>query len=357
MFLALVVCLTSGRVAVAQQEGHRLTDREFAQLGEVLEMLQHGIGALNELDRRYMAEVLGVVAHEVRGQLERASAGRGERRHRDKERTERQIVEERLEVLRAAIKVVREAEDLDVAEQLEHAIHAHELMLEGHRGQEAREVIRTAPKHGQTMELLGHAAHLYHERGMPDRAEMILHMREELWPTWERRRDRDRHERDVAPDRERPRHLSQHDFEAAVNRIEVMRMALPAILETGREDTAELLERAIRFYEVTLEGRRDRQRRRIREQAPSLGQQIEILIYAAELWKEFGNVDKAEVIAETAEHLREHLEGRAHLEDEGRQRDRQRAQWLRDQDRETLINHIEELHQQIAELQRIIERR
>ncbi len=38
-------------------------------------------------------------------------------------------------------------------------------------------------------------------------------------------------------------------------------------------------------------------------------------MYAAKLWEEFGNVDKAEVIAQTAEHLREHLEGRAHLGD------------------------------------------
>lgn len=355
--LALVVCLMPGRAVVAdEQDGPALTDREFAQLREVLKLLDRGMGALNELDRRDMAEVLGVVVREVRGQLERAGH-RDEPRHRRAERTERQVVEERLEVLRLAIKIVREAEQREVAEQLELAIHAHEFMLEGRRGEEALEARRRAPKTGQTMELLGHAAHLYREFEMPERAEMILRLREELWPDRERRRGRDRDERERTPDRERPSHLSQHDFEAAANRIEIMRLAMPAILERGRKDTAELIELAIRGYEVMLEGRKDREARNVREHAPSLGQQVEILMYAAKLWEEFGDPEKAHVIAETAEHLREHLEDRAHRGDEeGGERDRDRTDRHRNEERAALINRLEELQAQIGEIKRRLER-
>lgn len=360
--LALLVCLTPARAAVAQEERHQLTDHEFSQLREVLKMLENGKGALNELGRAELAVLLGVVAHEVRGQLDRAGGLREERPARDEERSERQIVEERLEVLRAALGIVREAMHLEVAERIEHAIHAHELMLEGRRGEKARKVIRTAPKAEETIELLGHAAHLYQEFGMPDRAEMILHMRKELWRSRERRGEREGDEREYAPDRERPRHLSQHDFEAAANRIEVMRMALKAILEAGREEAAETLKQAIHAYEVTLEGREDRKALNIRERAPKLGQQVEILMYAAKLWEEFGNVDKAEVIAQTAEHLREHLEGRAHLGDEegeehrdrDRKTDRKRAARLHEEDREALIGRIEELEERIAQLERML---
>ncbi len=360
--LALLICLTPARAAVAQEERHQLTDHEFSQLREVLKMLEHGKGALNELGRAELAELLGVVAHEVRVQLDRAGGLRKERPARDEERSERQIVEQRLEVLREAFEIVREAEHQEVAERIEHAIHAHKLMLDGHRGEEAREVIRTAPKIEETFELLGHAAHLYQEFGMPDRAEMILRMRKELWPSRERRSKREGGERDGARDRERPRHLSQHDFDAAVNRIEVMRMALKAILEAGREKTAESLKQAIHAYEVTVEGREDREALNIRERAPTLGQQVEILMYAAKLWEEFGNVDRAEVIAQTAEHLREHLKGRAHLGDEegeehqerDRATDRKRAARLHEEDREALIGRIEELKKRNAQLERML---
>ena len=47
--------------------------------------------------------------------------------------------------------------------------------------------------------------------------------------------------------------------------LETMRTALPALREAGREDTDELLQRAIRAREVGLEGRRDDEARQIRE--------------------------------------------------------------------------------------------
>ena len=88
-------------------------------------------------------------------------------------------------------------------------------------------------------------------------------------------------------------------------------------------------------------------------------------MYAAKLWEEFGNVDRAEVIAQTAEHLREHLRGRAHLGDEegeahrerDRETNRERAARLHEEDREALIGRIEELQARNAQLERMLRRR
>jgi hypothetical protein len=79
---------------------------------------------------------------------------------------------------------------------------------------------------------------------------------------------------------------------------------MAALKEARRDDSAELLHRAIRAREVQLEGRRDREAAQAREQAPTLGQQIELLAYAADLWQEFGHEEKAKVVGELAERMR-----------------------------------------------------
>ena len=71
-------------------------------------------------------------------------------------------------------------------------------------------------------------------------------------------------------------------------------------------DAADQLKWAIRAREVTLEQRRDDEAHAIRERAPSLGQQVELLQFAAGLWDEFGHEEKARVIRETAERLWAH---------------------------------------------------
>jgi hypothetical protein len=94
------------------------------------------------------------------------------------------------------------------------------------------------------------------------------------------------------------------DREAA-HSIEVMRLALQALREGERHDAAELLERAIRARELTLEGRRDEEARRLRAVAPDVAQQAEILALAARLWNQFGHERKAAAVAELARQLQE----------------------------------------------------
>ncbi|MCZ6689023.1 MAG: hypothetical protein O7H41_05420 [Planctomycetota bacterium] len=130
--------------------------------------------------------------------------------------------------------------------------------------------------------------------------------------------------------------------EVARRHIQIMKEAMPALLEKGRKDTAKLLEHAIHARELALEGRRDDEAHRIRETAPNRGQQVEILRYAAGLWREFGHPDKAGNIEELAKWMWESRERPA-----GERRERDRARGERDgprrrgEDRERVVHQIE----------------
>lgn len=96
--------------------------------------------------------------------------------------------------------------------------------------------------------------------------------------------------------------------EIGLQQIETMRLAMKAVLEAGRKDTAEILEHAIHARELAMEGRRDEEAMGIRKSAPELGVQVEILMYAADLWNEFGHEEKAAIVRELSEVFRKKLE-------------------------------------------------
>ncbi|MHC4768609.1 MAG: hypothetical protein ACYTEI_07855, partial [Planctomycetota bacterium] len=117
-------------------------------------------------------------------------------------------------------------------------------------------------------------------------------------------------------------------------------------------DSAELLHRAIRAREVQLEGRRDREAAQIREQAPTLGQQIELLAYAADLWQEFGHEEKARVVGELAERMRSSWRrGADRRGGEPRRETRNQPQGRRD----ALLPRIEQLEHRLAEIEQGLE--
>jgi len=109
------------------------------------------------------------------------------------------------------------------------------------------------------------------------------------------RRERQRPERGERPGGER---------EFLRHQIEVLRLAMHALREAERGDAVELVERAIRAREVTLEGRRDDEAQQIREHAPPPPELADILGMAADLWRKFDKPDKAEEVARLAEAIR-----------------------------------------------------
>jgi hypothetical protein len=130
------------------------------------------------------------------------------------------------------------------------------------------------------------------------------------------------------------------EAQIAREQLEVMRMAIHALEEAGRRDAAEIMERAIRAREVSLEGRKDRKAAEIREQSPSRATQAELLGLASKLWAEFGHKDKSEIVAKLARtygsKVRQNREGELkELRNEKREREEIRERKRKeDEDRE-----------------------
>ena len=284
--LVLAACLLPALPGAAQERGARRERPKSMgpeDLRHILDGLERGMVALKELGRHEELEVLERVANDVRRELRQA---------KEKPRRgdgEREILHRQLKALRLAHAALREGEKLDAADIIHRAIRAREVNLEGRRDEEAHKIRERAPDRERTTKLLVLAEHLYREWGNEERASALSRMTEELWPPRRRRE----------AGRERPR----TEREVAHHQIDVMKLAKPALLEAGRKDTCEILEHAIHARELALQGRTDDEAIRIRETAPNLGQQIEILQYSSKLWRKYGNVDKAEALGELANHF------------------------------------------------------
>ena len=91
--------------------------------------------------------------------------------------------------------------------------------------------------------------------------------------------------------------------EPIANQIEILQLARHALMEADRRDAAHLLEQAIAAREMDLHQRRDREAATIRNRAPAVGAQIELLQMASELWREYGYPERAEMVGELARTL------------------------------------------------------
>ena len=320
--VVLLPILLPNLTATAQQRGGEpAPDR----LREVLDGLERGMAALEELGRRDALEHLQRIADDVRQEL-----GSHRRHHRD--RSERALIENQLETLRLAIPALREGGRLDSAELVEHAIRAREMMLEGRRDLESRMFRNRAPDRGQIVELLALSEALYREFGMVERARQIDRLADELWAGRDRPRGRRRAER------ERRGHSDSAD-EHGRYQLQVMEQALHVLKEAEREDAADLIMRAIKAHVVELQGRRGAEAEEVRRRGPDLAQQVEILHLAARLWEEFGNSERAQAVRRLAERM---------WEGHGQRHER-------DEHRETSVHHIELLQERVAELQEALE--
>ena len=309
LVIACAACLLWAGPAPAQE---RAGERE--RLVNILEGLEHGLVALERLGRHDAHQMLQRIAEDVRREIH----GRGDR-HRDF--TEREIAVRQIAVLRMALPALREAHREEAVELVARAIRAREVGLEGRRDHEARRIRDRAPNRDRTIELLVLAEHIYRESGDRERAQALSRMTEELWRPHRKRRSRET---------ERMR---------ATHEVEVMRLALPALREGGRRDAAELLERAIKARESgVVRGGPE----------PGPGDLAEILRLAADLWREFGHSDRAETVAELAEHMRTRWR-------ETRERHGERTERTRPPRREAALHRAERLEERIAELERALD--
>jgi len=94
------------------------------------------------------------------------------------------------------------------------------------------------------------------------------------------------------------------DREVAAHRLEVMRIAMHALREAERREAVERMERCIHADELALRGRRDDEAVHAMKNAPGVGARIELLLLAADLWREFGHEKKAALCHGLAKELK-----------------------------------------------------
>lgn len=213
--------------------------------------------------------------------------------------TDRDVLKQQVEVFGIALNGLLEAEKKDVAGVLQRAIRAREVMLEGRWDDEAHQIRERAPSREQLTRVLTMAAGVWREFDNQEKAAAVSRVAEELAKRpGDHQPGREHADQDSRERTERP---TERDI--LKRRIEVMKTAMPALRERKRGEAVELLERAVRAYEVALEDRSDEEAQRIRQRMPSRGQLAEILTLASDLWREFNNQDKAEVVGRLAKEL------------------------------------------------------
>ncbi len=134
-----------------------------------------------------------------------------------------------------------------------------------------------------------------------------------------------------------------------------MRYAVEALVEADRHDAADLLERVMHARELVLEGRRDPEALRIRENAPGWGRQVELLKFAAGFLREFRRKEQAAAVDDLAERIRNHHDGdregrdaRGHERRATRERDEPRR--ANAERHEAAMRRIERLERGLTEL-------
>ncbi len=101
-------------------------------------------------------------------------------------------------------------------------------------------------------------------------------------------------------------------------RLGVMRHAVEAFMEAGREKQADLVERAMHARELAIAGRRDAEAQEIREAAPNRGQLAELLAVASRLHAEWGHPDRADMLESLSKIYAEQWKRRQRAVAEGR---------------------------------------
>ena len=296
------------------EEAREIRERMPSQ-GQIAEILSMGSRLWLEFDNEEKAAAVGRLAKEFAEREANRKRGREQTERGPRERTERpkerDIVMRWIAVMKIAMPALREAERGEAVELLELAIRGYEVTLEGRRDEEAQKIRQRMPSRGQTAEILTMASRLWLEFDNEEKAAVVGRVAKELAP---RPREREQR-RENAERKQRERTERPTEREIALRRIEVMKLALPALREGERGDAVELLERAIRAYEVGLEGRRDEEAQKIRERMPKRGQLAEILSMASNLWREFNNQDKAEIVGKLAQEVaRENRDSRERSE-------------------------------------------
>lgn len=295
--ILLLAAPAMAEATILEDEWEAFSDERLASL---IERLEVGMSALEELECHDALDIVRRIANELRE--ERAQRhGKPPREENEEIKT----VRRRLKVMRTAVDAFLEANRREEAELVEHAMHARELILEGRRGEEANRIRETAPNRGQLAETLGAAAKLYKKWNMPDRAEALAELAKTYAKQWERRQRAEREGR--VRERERRRETGE-GLDSLATRVEIIRYARDAFAEAGDSKNVKVLNGVIHYGELALEGVSDERLSKAVEAVPSKANLIEYMNWAARKYGEWGRGERAGACRSLAEYYSRQLQ-------------------------------------------------
>lgn len=166
----VAAAVAAAGAAVAQPHAPPPDDGQRQRLERILDGLERGMAALDELDRPRLQAQLGRVADDVRRRMRELVPD-------DRPRAAAAV---RIEVMRLARRALIDAGRDDEAALLGRAIAALEAEREGRDDWDARVVRGRGPSLGRQVDLLKLAARLWRESGYPDRAEAVTDLAQQL---------------------------------------------------------------------------------------------------------------------------------------------------------------------------------
>lgn len=287
--LCYIVALGGILLMAAPAAAQSINDERLANL---IERLEVGMSALEELGRQDALEIVQRIANELREK--RVSL---RRRPSREENDEIRTVRSRLKVMRTAVDAFVKVNRHDAAELVEYAMHARELAIEGRRDEEANRIREKAPNRGQLAEALGAAAKLYREWDMPDRAEALADLSETFAKQWQRQQ---------RAGRERE---SGENLESLATRVDIIRLARAAFAESGDKKNAKVLEGVIHYGELALEGVSGERLSKAAKAIPTKGNLVEYMSWASHKYGEWGHEKRAASCRKLAEYYARQLRG------------------------------------------------
>ena len=267
LLLGLVIGTALAITPVAAQDDHEAARKKLRALRQAAEALQEA--GMGEEAARLMQR------HEhLEQRLERARGEGSEREHGERHNGEREVAQRLVRAMRLGVEGLARTDRQHAAHNLERALHARQLNLEGRRDEEAREIRHTAPGLGQEAELMALAANVLREQGRNDAADIVAREARRLQEWHKQRRQR------------------------SGNQIELMLLAHRQLVAADRVDAANIIEGGIAARRMRYAGRNDEEARDIIRRQPALGHQARALHLAAELLADKGKADHAHRIAQ-----------------------------------------------------------
>lgn len=273
---------------------------EQERLADLIERLEIGMSALEDLQQEKALEMLADLTTELRQERARllARSTKADLRHVSESASDDdlQSMERRIEILRYAREAFVEAGSPERGRELEKAIYYGDLVTKGAGSNaELKEARAAVPPMGQLVRCLDWATGKYREWGQSKRSDACAMLADYYRQQIDFWGGEEAMERARSDSQEPERSIEELDY-----RLEVLGIAYGAFQRSGDEESSRLVGRFIRAGELQRDGADAEAIRRAFE-GLSMETTIELLQKASAIYRGWGRMQQASVCQELAE--------------------------------------------------------